>query len=102
MGLSAHKKTPKGFNRSGLSAAHCSQLGDGNLGGFHEGNHFTAHDQFQLFNRARGDHGRHDAGRGLNVDFRQHRASRISLMVPLNWLRTLMALIVMMIFPVWG
>jgi hypothetical protein len=42
-------KTPKGRHIPGLFFAHRLQLGDGNLGGFHERDHFATDHQFQLF-----------------------------------------------------
>jgi hypothetical protein len=72
-----------------------SQFGNGHFGGLHEGNHFTAHLQFQFPHGTGGDHRGDDAGSGLHVDFRQYVADDDFLDLPLNWLRTLMALMVM-------
>src|SRR5476649_2073730 len=68
------KKTPKAWAIRGLSVAQRSQLGDRYLGRFYERDYFAADNQFQLFYRAGGDYGSHDAGSGLNVDFRQYVA----------------------------
>src|SRR5690606_38397496 len=59
--------------RDGARSA-CSELGDGHLRGFHEGDHLAADIQLQLAYRAGGDHRSDDAGGGLHVDLRQHVA----------------------------
>src|ERR1700712_775321 len=68
------KKTPKGSHPAGSVTAHRSQLGDRHLGGFHEGNHFAANDQFKFLDRASGDDGGDDTRGGLYVDLGQHVA----------------------------
>ena len=73
------------------------QLGDRHLGGFDEGDYFTAHLQVQFAHRTGGDHRGDDARCGLHVNLRQHVAEDDFLDVALNWLRTLMALMCMVL-----
>lgn len=69
-----HKKPRRAHTLRGCFCPTPLQLGDGHLGGFHEGDHFAADLQFQLLDRTGGDHRSDDAGSGLHVDFRQYVA----------------------------